>query len=515
MKKTGLVALLLVLILSLVGCGAMNVASSGAPASGKPGGTLVIAESSDATKLDPQLGTDIPSANVYFGKIYEGLVGQNDKMEIVPLLATSWQRVDPNTWEFKLRHGVKFQDGTPFNAAAVKKNFDRILDPKTASPRASLFSMVKDMKVVDDYTIQFITSYPYTPLLVNLAHYAGCIISPKAIDDYGLKLGDHPVGTGPFTFESWTPGQQITLVRNDNYWGQKAKVDKVVFKVVPEDATRVAMVQTGEAQLAEPILATDIDQITKSSSMQLIRTPALTNDYLGFNVRKKPFDDVRVRQAIAYAIDTDAIMKGVFNNVGTKANGPMGPKVFGYDPGLKGYPYDINKAKELLKAAGYPNGFNTTIWTNNNATREKLAEVLQSELKGIGVNVQIKVMEWGAYLEATAKGEQDMYILGWSNMTGDADYNQYYLFDSKAMGNPGNRSFYNNPEVDNLIQQGRSESDLTKRKAIYAHAQEIEMKELPMIFLRNQELLVAAGKNVKGLWVHPADILMVTNVTVQ
>ncbi len=522
MKKSRMFHSLLALSLSfsfaLVGCSSSPAQTGGntaAPAAATVGGTLIIAELSDATQLDPHKGTDIPSANVYHGKIFEGLVKQDKNMEIQPALATEWKRVDELTWEFKLRQNVTFHDGTPFTADAVKKTIARVLDKKTASPRASLFKMIKEVKVIDDHTVQLITEYPFAPLLSTLAHYAGGIISPKAIEEQGDKLGQNPAGTGPFKFESWTPGQEITMAKNENYWGDKAKVDKVVFKVIPEDTTRMAMIEAGEAHLAEPVPVNDVERVQSSASATLHRSDALGIDYIGFNLKKKPFDDVRVRQAISYAIDTDAILKGVYNNVGSKATAPMGPAVWGHNPNLKGYEYNINKAKELLAEAGYANGFSTTIWTNDNKERQNLAEVVQSQLKGIGINLEIKVVEWGAYLEGTAKGEHDMFILGWSNMTGDADYNQYFLFHTEAQGNPGNRSFYSNPEVDKLIDKGRQESDPEKRKEIYAKSQEIELQDAPIVLIRNDQDLVASGKSVKGFWMHPSGIMMLNDVTIQ
>ncbi|MGY0692396.1 glutathione ABC transporter substrate-binding protein [Virgibacillus sp. FSP13] len=481
--------------------------------SGASGGELVIAVLSDATQLDPHKGTDIPSANVYHGKIYEGLVKQDKNMEIQPVLATDWEQIDDLTWKFKLREGVKFHDGTDFNAEAVKKTFDRVLSEETASPRASLYEMIEEINIVDDYTVEFKTSYPFAPLLSNLAHYAGGIISPKAIDEYGAELGQHPVGTGMFKFESWTPGSEIKLSTYDEYWGEKPNIDSVVFKVVPEDSTRIAMVETGEAHLAEPVPVSEVDRIENSQNMKLNRSDGLGIDYIGFNVEKEPFDDARVRQAINYAVDKEAIISGVYNNVGTVAKGPMGPGVWGYSENIAGYSYNIEKAKELLKEAGYEDGFKTTIWTNDNKARMDVAEVVQSQLKGIGIETEIKVVEWGAYLEGTANGDHDMFILGWSNMTGDADYNQYFLFHSDAKGNPGNRSFYDNPEVDELINKGRQETNPDKRLEIYEKAQKIEVEDAPMVFLRNDEDLVAVGNNVEGFWMHPAGIYMIEDVT--
>lgn len=508
----------LLLVLMLTGCGSKDPGSLSEKTSSTGGKAksqdLIIAVLSDATKLDPHLGTDIPSANVYHGKIYEGLVKQDENMEIKPSLATEWKQVNDLTWEFKLRQGVKFTDGTDFTADAVKKTIERVQAKETASPRANLFAMIKEVKIVDEHTVQLITAYPYAPLLSNLAHYSAGIISPKSIESKA-NIGQNPVGTGPFKLKEWKPGQEIVLEKNPDYWGKKPTINTVTFKVVPEDSTRIAMVETGEANIADPVPVTEVDRLENSDKMKLLRTTALGNDYIGFNLQKKPFDNPKVRQAISYAIDTKAILKGVYNDVGKLANAPMGPSVFGYSDKIKGYSYDPEKAKKLLAEAGYPNGFKTTIWTNDNKERVNVAEVVQSQLKGIGIDVQTKVVEWGAYLDATAKGQQDMYILGWSNMTGDADYNQYFLFDSEAAGNPGNRSFYKNPEVDQLISQGRQETDPEKRKKIYEDAQKIEMKDAPMVFVRNSEFLTAVGNNVKGFWVHPSGLYMLDDVTMK
>ncbi len=518
-----LMMLFLVLIIGILpvlsGCGGAQDTTSNQPKEsnepGVEGGTLIIAELSDATQLDPHKGTDIPSANVYHGKIYEGLVAQDENMNVIPALATEWKKVDDLTWEFKLREGVKFHDGTDFTADAVKRTIERVLNPDTASPRASLFKMITEVKVVDDYTVQLVTEYPFAPLLANLSHYSAGIISPKAIDELGDKLGQNPAGTGPFKFKSWSPGAEIVLEKYEEYWGEKAKVNEVVFKVIPEDATRLSMVETGEAHLAEPVQVTEVERVEGSSNMTLHRSDALGIDYIGFNLKKEPFNDVRVRQAINYAVDMDVILEGVYNNIGSKATAPMGPGVWGHNPNLEAYAYDVNKAKELLAEAGYPNGFKTTIWTNDNKARMDLAEVVQSQLKGVGIEAEIKVMEWGSYLEATANGEHDMFVLGWSNMTGDADYNQWFLYHTDAQGNPGNRTFYSNPEVDKLIDAGRKETNPDERLKIYAQAQEIEMKDAPMILVRNDMDLIAVGKGVKGFWMHPSGIMMLSNVTVQ
>ncbi|TGU93968.1 glutathione ABC transporter substrate-binding protein, partial [Mesorhizobium sp. M00.F.Ca.ET.186.01.1.1] len=226
---------------ALTGCGAGTEQqnANGAPAAeaAKEGGTLIVARKADANNLDPHFISNIPSANYIYGKVYESLVARDKNAGYKPALAAEWKQVDDLTWEFKLREGVTFHDGTPFNAEAVKKTFERALDPKVGSPRASNFAMIKEIKAVDDKTVQFILDYPFAPLLSILASTEGSIISPKAIAEGADTLARKPVGTGPFKFADWIPGQEMTLAKNENYWGEKPKVDKVQYKVVPEDTT--------------------------------------------------------------------------------------------------------------------------------------------------------------------------------------------------------------------------------------------------------------------------------------
>lgn len=515
-KTVGLLfASLLTVSSVLSGCTSDTTSNNESGTKAKAGGTLVVARLSDATTLDPHFITDIPSANVVYEKVYETLVVPDKNMEPQPLLAKEWKQIDDVTWEFKLREGVKFHDGAPFNADAVKTNFERILDPKTSSPQAGKLEMIKEIKVIDDTTVQFLLKYPYAPLLSILESNEGSIISPKSITENSDKIGQNPVGTGPFVFESWKSGEEIAIKKNKDYWGNKPKIDGVVFKVVPEDATRIAMIETGEAHVTDQVPVTEIERIDASDTMDLYRTDGLAVEYLSFNTKKKPFDDIRVRKAVAHAIEVDAIIKGVYNDIGTKANSTMSPKVFGYDPTIKGYDYDINEAKKLLKEAGVKDGLEFTLTTSDRKERINMAEVIQSQLKGIGINVKIQVLEYGAYIEATAKGEHQVAIGGWGNATGDGDYNQYNLFNSKSQGAAGNSAFYSNPEVDKLIESARKESDSEKRKELYSQAQKIEREDVPYVPIRNYEHLAVYGKSVNGLWLNPANYLMLDDITVK
>ncbi|MHC0038443.1 glutathione ABC transporter substrate-binding protein [Pseudoneobacillus sp. C159] len=481
----------------------------------KGGGTLTVVRLSDATKLDPHFITDIPSANIVYQKVYEGLVAPDKDMNIQPLLAKEWTIIDDTTWEFKLQEGVTFHDGETFNAEAVKTTFDRLLDPNTGSPQYEKFAMINEVKVIDDYTVQLKLDYPYAPLLSILASNEGSIISPKAIKENPETLAQHPVGTGPFVFEAWKTGQEISLTKNENYWGEKAKIDRVVFKVVPEDATRLAMLETGEAQINDQVPVTEIERIEASNSMGLYRTEGLAVEFVGFNTKKKPLNDVRVRKAISYAIEREAIISGVYNNVGTLANAAMSPKVFGHSDNVKPYDYDLNEAKKLLKEAGYENGLELSLLTSDRKERINMAEVIQSQLKGIGVNVKIQVMEYGAFIGMIEKADHDLFISGWGNATGDGDYNQYNLFHSASQGAPGNHFYYSNPKVDQLIEAARQETDNDKRKQLYEQVMQMELEDAVYIPIRNYEHIAAYSKNVSGFWLNPASYLMINDVVIK
>ncbi len=481
----------------------------------KDGGTLTVVRLSDATKLDPHFITDIPSANIIYQKVYETLVEPDKDMNIQPLLATEWNVIDDTTWEFKLKEGVTFHDGTPFNAEAVKATFDRLLDPNIGSPQREKFAMINEVKVIDEYKVQLLLDYPYAPLLSILASSEGSIMSPKALAENQETLAEKPVGTGPFVFKEWKTGQEISLEKNEDYWGKQPSIDEVVFKVVPEDATRLAMIETGEAHINDQVPVTEIERIEASESMGLLRAEGLAVEYIGFNTNKKPLDDVKVRKAISHAVEREAIIKGVYNNVGTLANAAMSPKVFGHSENVKPYDYDLNEAKKLLKEAGYENGLKLKLLTSDRKERINMAEVIQSQLKGIGVEVDIQVMEYGAYIDTIDKSEHDLFIGGWGNATGDGDYNQYNLFHTASQGPPGNHFYYSNPEVDKIIEEARRETDEAKRKNLYEKVMQMELADAVYIPIRNYEHMAAHSKNVSGFWLNAANYLMIDEAVIK
>ena len=485
------------------------------------GGDLVIATSADAVSLDPATSNDIPSANVQ-ENIYETLIDFDENMELIPKLATDWKEIDETTWEFTLREGVTFHDGSPFNASVVKANMERVIDPAVASPRALLYDMITDIEVIDDYTVRIKTEKPFAPLPAHLAHNGGGMVSLEAIEkDYeamengeepGSYINEHPIGTGYFQFQEWEREQYIQLVRYEDYWDEPAYVDTVTFKVVPEDLTRIAELETGDVHISDPISPSDVARIEKTDGLYVNIQDSVNLSYIGFNVQKEPFDDVRVRQAVAMAIDKEQIIDGLYGGVGIPAIGPLAPTVFGYDDSVKGLPFDQEEAKALLREAGYKDGFTTTIWTNDHRERIDTAINIQAQLKEIGIEVEIKTMDWGTYLERTANGEHDIYLLGWSASTADADYGLYALFHSSQVGAPGNRTFIQNHEIDSMLDEARETLDEEKRLALYKEVQEKLMEESPMIYLHHQQFLLGARDEVRNLEQSPNQLLQLKEV---
>lgn len=516
MKKRAFYSLFLVSILLLItvltGCSVDNEAkqtSTETKVSTNNGETMVIVRQSDISGLDPHFSPDIAINNL----VYETLVTRDQNMNIVPQLASEWKQLDELTWEFKLQQGIKFHDGATFDAEAVKKTFQRMLDPKLAAPQANDFAMVKEVEVVDTHTVKFHLKYPFSPLLSILSSVEGSILSPAVIDQHGNEKLQKMIGTGPFVHDSWITNDQFILAKNENYWGKKPMMSKVVFKIIPETATRISMVETGEAHVAEQIPVSSIDRIKSSSSMKLYRSESLGIEFIGFNNQKKPFDDVRVRQAISYAINKEAIISGVYNNSGKIAHAPIPSTMLSTTPDQNRYPYDLNKAKDLLKEAGYPNGFKTTIWTSDRKEMVDLAEVIQSQLKGVGIDLAVNVLEFTAFYDAINKGEQDMFINYWGNLTGDGDYNQFSLFHSSSFGPAGNRLFYSNPKVDQFLEQARSEMDESKRMDMYVETQKLEIEDAAMIPYRVQENLAAVSNSVEGYWIDPRGFTRLTEVS--
>jgi peptide/nickel transport system substrate-binding protein len=453
----------------------------------------------DAVGLSPILTNDSASSNV-LRTIYETLFSKDAKTgEVKPLLAESYTNPDANTWEIKLKKNIKFQDGTPFNSAAVKYTFEKILDPKTASPRASLIKSVSSIETPDDYTVVLKTSDPYGIMLTALAHDNLSIVSPTA--DKAGDINKNPVGagTGPYKFDKWTTGDSITVVKNPDYWQGASKLDSVKFKVVPEMTTAVTMVDTGEADFLVNLPPEHLDRLKSNKDIDITILKGNPVRYVGFNFEKKPFDSLKVRQAISYAIDKESYIT-TLNGLGYKSNGIIGPQLIGYNEEIEkhGYPYNIDKAKQLLTEAGFPNGFKTTLSVGNTDMYMKMAPFIQAQLKKVGIEVELNVMDWAAYLSYCKAGKQDLYINGWSNVTGDGEELLYPQFFSGSI-NSSNYSRYNKKEQDDLILKTRNTVDQNKRLQYLREANITFTDDVAWVTMFNDMTTLVARKSVKGI----------------
>lgn len=463
--------------------------------------TLTVAQGADPVTLDPHGQNDQPSARVRV-QIYETLVNHGPNLEVIPGLAKSWEQIDEVTWEFVLQENVKFHNGDGFTAADVKYSFDRIKE--LPSPAAFLIDSVKEVVVVEPYKVHIVLNEPFAPILAHLAHPSNAIVNRRSVEEAGDGYGSLvAVGTGPFVFTEWIAGSHVELTRNENYWGEPAKVERLIIRGIPENTVRAIELETGGVDIAYNIDPTDEFRLTGTPGLILDKSQTLSTSYIGFNVQKEPFNDVRVRQAINYALDVEAVVDYIYTGQAAPAGGPLAPLVWGAID-VDGYGYDPERAKELLAEAGYPNGFKTTIWTNDNPLRMQIAEMFQADLAEIGVDVEVLIVPWATYLADTAAGKHDMFILGWVTVTADPDYGLYALFHSSQFGDPGNRSFYANPRVDELLDLGRTEADPEKRAAIYAEAQEYIVAEAPWAFLIATMEVNGMRDNVEGFMAHPA-----------
>ncbi|MGL5655262.1 MAG: glutathione ABC transporter substrate-binding protein [Fusobacteriaceae bacterium] len=473
---------------------------------------LVIAQGADAKSLDPDATNDQPSSRVS-AQIYSRLVDQDEKMMPQPALAESWENPDPKTTIFHLRKGVKFHNGEELKASDVKFSLDRMKDSAQVS---HIIEAVDKVEVIDDYTVKVTTKEAFGPLLNHLAHTAASILNEKAVKESGASYGQHPVGTGPYAFEKWMSGDAITLKAFPDYYLGKPTLNKIIFRNVPDGTNRAIGLETKEIDLSYEIDPMDKKLIQDSKTMSLIEEPSLSMSYLGFNMKKPIFQDKRVRQAIAYALDREPIIETVYKGAATIANSPIGPLVFGSSDHTKPvYNQNIEKAKALLKEAGYENGLSFKIWVNDNPQRRDIATIMQDQLNQVGIKVTIETIEWGAFLDGTAKGEHDAFIMGWVTVTGDADYGLNALFNSATQGGAGNRSFYSNPKVDELLEKGKVSMNSEERKAIYAEIQDIIQEDLPVFTLAYLKQNAGFQNYVKNFKLNPAGHHKLNGVTIE
>ena len=475
---------------------------------------FTVAIGTDASTFDPHFTTD-SATEVLNKNLYNNLVRFNAKMEIVPDLATKWA-VSPDglTWTFDLREGVTFHDGTAFDATAVKTSFDRLLDEKTASPRRSVLGMIKTIEVVDPTKLRITTGYPAGSFLQQLAHPVAAIISPAAITKYGKDLSRHPVGTGPFKLVEWTSGDKIVMEANAKYFEGASAIERLVWKIVPEDFSRTMMIESGQADVAFRIPVADVARLRAKAGVAVLEGPTVMTMYVALNNSRGPLKDPKVRQAINYAVQKDVVVKDIVGGMGIEADAPISQSTWGYSK-IGAYPLDRDKAKMLLKQAGYAKGFELELWTpvGRYLMDRQVAENLQAQLGEVGITVKIRPWEFQALMSEVKKGQFDAVLLGWSPSTGDADQGLYPVFHSSQFPPNSNRAFYNNPTVDKLLIDARQATDPKARLELYRQAEQIIMDDAAWLFLFYPKQVVLTRANVKGVELLPTEHILFAKAT--
>ena len=470
----------------------------------------VIAVGSTFTSLDPYDANDSLSQTVA-KSFYQGLFGFDKEMKLVNVLTDSYD-VSPDglTYTVKLHPGVKFHDGTAFNAAAVKVNLDRASNPDNRLKRYNLFKMIEKTEAVDDLTVKITLKTPFSAFVNNLAHPAAVMISPAALKQYGKDIGFHPVGTGPYRFVTWNQTDFVKVEKFNGYWkAGLPKLDSITWRPVVDNNTRAALLQTGEAQFAYPIPFEQAKVLEKNDKLALVASPSILHRYISMNVTQKPFDNPKVREALNYAINKEALIKVAFSGYATPAEGPL-PSSIDYSVKYHPWPYDPAKARELLKEAGYPNGFTTTLWSSHNhSTAQKVLQFTQQQLAQVGVKVQVTAMDAGQRAaEVEGKGVKEtgvrLFYTGWSASTGEADWALSPLF-ATASWPPAqfNTAFYSNPQVDADLANALKTTDRTEKQKLYKDAQDKIWADAPWIFLATERLVSANSKKLTGFYVMP------------
>ena len=501
----------LAVVALLLGVGAL------APVAAQPAGTLVVGLVAEPVNLDPAQVTDLNSNRVG-RRIVETLVTFPDEStQVVPGLAESWAiSKDGLKYTFKLRKGVGFHDGTPLNAEAVKFSTERQIIPEHPFNKLGkypfanyFFGNVKAVEAVDPQTVEFILKEPRASFLAVLTAGAASIVSPTAVRKLGVDYPLTPVGTGPFKFVAWDRGQRVVLEKNAGYWKHPVKIDRVIYRPIVEGQARLTELLTGALDLIVDTPPDFVPQLESNPKVMVLKQVGVHVWYLGINNQKKPFDDKRVRQALNYAVNKEALVRDVLKGTGSFSRGPVLPNTWGADAALKAYPYDPERAKKLLAEAGYPSGFSTTLWVPESGSGMQLpvamSTVIQSNLKAVGVNVALQTMEWGAYLAKLRTKEQDLFALSWMAGNEDPDLVMYpLLHSSQWTPNGPNRALYKNEKYDELLHQARLTTDQKKRAELYREAQRILVDDAPWVFVDHEIQTAAHAKRVQGFKLHPS-----------
>lgn len=493
---------------------------------------IVAAVNVDFTTMDPMDTSDTLSGGIQ-RMISDSLFGFDDDMGIVPMLATGYEANDEATeFTITLREGISFTDGTPWNADAALANFAKWDDESLGLKRTTFLCNVLDsFEKVDDYTIKVNLTEPFGAFISNLAHPACVIMCPKTIEAGVEACARNPVGTGQYKFVEWIEGDHLTLELNKDWWGYDADIcggtaladadagfKTITFKPVPESATRVAMLQSGDAQLIWPIPTESVSVLESDPNVASFQGDGIVVRYFMMNTQKAPFNDVRVRQAIDYAINKEAYIQVVKNGLAIPATSIIGPAVQ-YYKGNEPRPYDPEKAKALLAEAGYPDGFTTSVMYANTTANQKQVEFLKQQLEQVGINLELNGLESAVVNQKVqdtdapgSEAEVECYVIGWSPSTGDADWGIRPLVAIESEPPMSyNICYFENEELEGYIKTGLESADDATRKEAYEKAQDLLWEETPMIFLCVDSNTWATGAKVQNVKIYPDGAINMKN----
>ena len=481
--------------------------------------TLVVARGSDANSLDPAEGRSFEAIKMA-DWMFDGLVRfEGNSHKIVPALAESWEiSQDGLTWTFKLRGGVTFHDGTPLNADAVVFSLERQRDkdhPQHCSECRrwnAKFAAIAKTEKVDDLTVAIKLKEPAPALLVNLAFYIGYIVSPTAVLADPENFRTNPVGTGPFKFVSWERDNFIELVRNDEYYQGVPKVEKLVVRVIPDNNVRLLALKKGEVHLIYGVPFPQFDEVNNDPNLNMIVNSTLGISFVALNTERKPFDDIRVRQAVNHAINRDRIFKTVFYGRGELANQIIPSNWFGHSKNVKVHEYDPEKAKALLAEAGQSDGFKTDLLTWE-APRPYLpaprdaVSLIKADLAKVGIDVEIRTMKFGPFRAERGKGQYGLTMGGWISGTLDPDGIVYALYHSKGIREKDalNWARFRNDDLDAALDKGRAIYDQAERTPLYEKAADIIAENSIGVFLAHPITAIATRKELKNVFIHDSN----------
>ncbi len=463
-----------------------------------PTGELTIGLSTGVDTLDVHL-TRGGSTPAIMAHVMDGLRRRVSSGAWVPHLLKSWENVDDVTWIFHLQEGVEFTNGEKFNAAVLAYNFKRFADPATGTMQGGtqFTRYFKSCEVVDEYTVRWTTTSPVAPLLEFIPR-PFLMMSPKAISELGKQTANQAVGSGPFKVVEYAPGERLVLEANEKYWMGAPKIAKVTIRTIPETATRLVELKTGRVDIIDQVPAENIPELEQAGGIKMVRVPSELTAYIQLNCAREPFNSVKVRQALNYAINRDAIVKGVMLGAGVPQVGYLSPAHEGYDPNLKPYAYDPDKARQLLADAGYPKGFKFTL-SGPSGRYYKDKEILQavaSQLEAIGLTVTLNIVEWNTYVNQFTQTPRpfEAAMMGYGNSGG-----ALYVMNSNVYSKANAYGYYGyvNPAFDKLYEEAMITFDPKQRDLKVRQLRQILYDDAPFIFVAGQQIVYAVRSNVQ------------------